>query len=217
MRAAVAFDPVMKHTDNLIRLLATGEHHSCLLLTSRERPQDLAHLEEDTPAVRFLSLAGLPTDAGRQMLEERGVGGDSAALADLVQHYSGNPLALKLTAETVDSLFDGNISAFLQADARIFDDIRDVLDQQFARLTPLERELMVWLAIVREPISYTALARSAGQAARPAPGAGSDVLSPETLSCWENMNMVSGCKMWCWNTPQTCSWKTSGASWWMAG
>ncbi len=46
---------------------------------------------------------------------------------------------------------------FLQAETLVFDDIRDVLDQQFARLTPLERELMIWLAIVREPVTYKAL------------------------------------------------------------
>ena len=45
----------------------------------------------------------------------------------------------------------------MQADTYIFDDIREVLDQQFARLTPLEREIMVWLAIVREPVTYADL------------------------------------------------------------
>jgi hypothetical protein len=39
----------------------------------------------------------------------------------------------------------------------IFDDIRDVLDQQFARLSALERELLVWLAIEREPTTIPAL------------------------------------------------------------
>ena len=32
-----------------------------------------------------------------------------------------------------------------------------MLDQQFARLTPVEHELMIWLAVVREPISYNDL------------------------------------------------------------
>ena len=141
----------------LIRLLAEEEHQSCLLITSRERPKDLIHFEEETPAVRFLSLPGLPIDAGRRMLAARGMAGDDADLAGLVQRYSGNPLALKLVAETVDTLFDGQISPFMQFDSLIFDDIRDVLDQQFARLIPLEHELLIWLAIVREPVSYPRL------------------------------------------------------------
>ena len=141
----------------LLHRLVAGEHHSCLLLTSRERPQDLTHLEEDAPAVRFLALTGLPIAAGQAKLHTRGVVGDPAALAALVQQYSGNPLALKLVAETVQNIFGGDITAFLQAETLVFDDIREVLDQQFARLAPLERDLMVWLAIVREPVSFGAL------------------------------------------------------------
>ncbi|MCX6046460.1 MAG: NACHT domain-containing protein [Chloroflexi bacterium] len=141
----------------LLRRLVEGDHHSCLLLTSRERPQDLTHLEEDTATVRFLTLAGLSINAGQAKLQARGVVGAPADLAALVQHYSGNPLALKLVAETIQNIFAGNIAAFLQAETLVFDDIRDVLDQQFARLAPLEHELLVWLAIVREPTSFDAL------------------------------------------------------------
>jgi len=141
----------------LVRRLVERKHRSCLLITSRERPQDLTHMDEDTPAVRFLPLAGLSADAGRQMIEARGVAGDRAGLGALVQHYSGNPLALKLAAETVYSLFDGDVAVFLETDALVFDDIRDVLDQQFARLTPVEYEVMLWLAIAREPLPFTGL------------------------------------------------------------
>ncbi|MCB0085574.1 MAG: hypothetical protein KDE47_31750, partial [Caldilineaceae bacterium] len=141
----------------LIHHLAESEHRSCLLLTSRERPQDLTHLEEDTPAVRFLSLTGLPADAGRQMLVARGLVDDSADLDTLVDHYSGNPLALQLAADTVQSIFNGDIGAFLKAETLVFDDIRHVLDQQFARLSPLEREIMYWLATVREPLPFASL------------------------------------------------------------
>lgn len=141
----------------LIRQMAKGNHRSCLLLTGRERPQGLARLEEETPAVRVLSLAGLPADAGRQMLQARGLVGDSDSLGTFVQQYSGNPLALKLAAETVQEIFAGSVDRFLRADALVFDDIRDVLDQQFARLMPLERELLIWLAVVREPAPFVLL------------------------------------------------------------
>jgi len=141
----------------LLHRFVAGEQRSCLLLTSRERPQDSTHWEEDTPAVRFLALAGLPAAAGQAKLQARGVAGNLADLTALVQRYSGNPLALKLVADTVQSIFAGNIAAFLQAEVLVFDDIRHILDQQFARLTTLERELMIWLAIVREPVAYSVL------------------------------------------------------------
>jgi hypothetical protein len=75
----------------------------------------------------------------------------------LVERYSGNPLALKLVPETIRELFDGDIAAFLREDSLIFDDIRDVLDQQWARLAPLEQDMLLWLAIEREAISFHSL------------------------------------------------------------
>jgi WD40 repeat protein/DNA-binding SARP family transcriptional activator len=151
------FRPGYESYGQLMRHLAAGEHRSCLLLTSRERPLDLTHLEEETPGVRSLILAGLSTEAGRQLLRSCGLNDDRGDLDELVQHYSGNPLALKLSAETVHEVFDGDLAAFLQAETLVFDDIRHVLDQQFARLTPLERDLMLWLALLREPVPFPVL------------------------------------------------------------
>ncbi len=151
----------------LMRRLVQEDQSSCLLITSREWPQDLITLEEETPAARSLSLAGLSVDAGRQMMATRGVVGDASTLTAFVEHYSGNPLALTLAAQTVQDLFDGNIAAFLNADTLIFDDIRDVLDQQFARLSPLEEEILGWLAVVREPVTYAALRELPAQPAAP--------------------------------------------------
>ncbi len=151
------FRPGYESYGQLLRRLAEGEHHSCLLLTSRERPLEMTHLEEQSPAVRSLTLAGLPTEAGRELLQGCGLDDNWGDLGALVQHYSGNPLALKLSAETVHEIFDSNIAAFLQAEALVFDDIRHVLDQQFARLTPLEYAIMLWLALLREPVAFPAL------------------------------------------------------------
>ena len=164
-----SYRPSYEAYGQLIHHLAESEHRSCLLLTSRECPPEVTRLEEETPVVRSLSLTGLPIDAGRQLLQGRGLAANQAGLGALAAYYSGNPLALKLAAETVQDIFDGDVGAFLQADTLVFDDVRHVLDQQFARLTPLERELLLWLAIVREPVSFHALRAFLAQppAARP--------------------------------------------------
>ncbi len=141
----------------LLQRLVVDDHPSCLLLTSREWPHNLVQLAEEQVALRALSLDGLSAEAGRQLVTARGMAGTATELTALVQHYSGNPLALKLVADTVQSLFAGSVPTFLQADTLVFDDIRDILDQQFARLSALERELLIWLAIVREPVTYVAL------------------------------------------------------------
>jgi len=141
----------------LLQTVAERSHQSCLLLTSRERPQGVERWEEDSPLVRTLPLEGIPVTAGQAMLTARGLSGPAADAANLVARYSGNPLALKLVAQTVQEIFGGDIGAFLAVDAPIFEDIRMVLDQQFARLSPLEQELLLWLAVERVPVTAAAL------------------------------------------------------------
>ncbi|MCK6625390.1 MAG: NB-ARC domain-containing protein [Anaerolineae bacterium] len=137
----------------LIQRFGDGEHQSCLLLTSRERPQGLARLANDNSLIRFHQLAGLAESAGLAILQRQGLSGPAHVLEGLVEHYSGHPLALKLIAQTIQELFAGDSEAFLREEAVIFDDIRDILDQQFARLSALERDIMLWLAIEREAVS----------------------------------------------------------------
>jgi WD40 repeat protein/DNA-binding SARP family transcriptional activator len=140
-----------------IQAIGQRPHSSCLLLTSREQPMELARLEEKTSLVRSLQLAGLAMPGGQAILQEQGLSGSTANQDILIEHYSGNPLALRLVAATIRGLFAGDAAAFLRDETPIFDDIRDVLDQQFVRLSRLERELMVWLAIEREPTTVPAL------------------------------------------------------------
>ncbi|MEZ4867014.1 MAG: BTAD domain-containing putative transcriptional regulator [Caldilineaceae bacterium] len=141
----------------LIQQVATFGHQSHLLLTSRERPQGYARLERDGRPVQSLQLTGLDDEAGRALLAQRGLTAREDEEALLINRYSGNPLALKLVADTVDEIFGGDISEFLADDSLIFDDIRTVLDQHFARLTNLEQQILFWLAIEREPISLQVL------------------------------------------------------------
>ena len=137
--------------------LGQVSHQSCLLLTSREKPREVARLEVETPLVRSLSLLGLDVATGHQLLAARGLRGSAVSTATLVQRYSGNPLALKLVAYTVAEMFAGDVAAFLANETLIFADIRDLLDQQFGRLAPVEQTLLLWLAIAREPATEAAL------------------------------------------------------------
>jgi WD40 repeat protein/DNA-binding SARP family transcriptional activator len=143
--------------DQLIQRIADFEHQGCLIFTSREQPQALVRREGDAQIARALSLDGLDATAARAMLAARGLSGAGGDMSALVRRYSGNPLALKLVAQSIRELFAGDVAAFLAMDSPIFDDIRAVLDQQIARLLPLEREIMTWLAIAREPASIHAL------------------------------------------------------------
>jgi serine/threonine protein kinase len=133
----------------LLQRVGESRHQSCLLLTSREKPREFGPLEGETAPVRTLQLANIGAEAGQALLQDRGLTGSAECWAALLDRYSGNPLALKLVAETVRELFFGQITEFLQEEGTIFGGVRDFLAQQFDRLSELEQELLIWLAIIR--------------------------------------------------------------------
>ncbi len=139
----------------LFQRLGEVRHQSCLVLTSREKPKEFVYLEGGS--VRILELDGLQVPAVRALLSHKALTGDHIAWQQLIVRYSGNPLALKLAAETICDLFGGDIQDFLQRGETIFGNIRSELDQQFDRLSPLEQGLMFWLAIERESVSPAVL------------------------------------------------------------
>ena len=130
---------------------AETTHISTLMLTGRERPQDLAGMSGSAKhtCVRVLELGGLTVEAGREILEDRGISGTAAQWTDFVTRYSGNPLVLKLVGQTVGSLFEGNLAAFLAQPETTFGGVREVLDSQFERLSPAELDVMSWLCVQR--------------------------------------------------------------------
>ncbi|HLZ56884.1 MAG TPA: NB-ARC domain-containing protein [Ktedonosporobacter sp.] len=136
-----------------IQRVGETEHQSCLLLTSREKPEEIARLEGKTAPVRTLHLQGLGLVPGREILREKGLAGSDTDWATLVARYSGNPLALKLIAESVQELFGGSIASFLAEGETGFGNINELLDQQFRRLPPLEQDLLYWFACEREALS----------------------------------------------------------------
>src|SRR2546426_1868011 len=145
------FRPGYEDYAELLRRVAHTPHQSCLLFTSRETPAELGHLEIRQASVGALRLSGLEPDACEQLLEERDVVGTTHDRVRLAQLYAGNPLALNIVAEAISELFGGEISSFLEQDTVIFSTIRDLLAEQFTRLSALEQALLFWLAVVREP------------------------------------------------------------------
>lgn len=142
----------------LFKRIGESRHQSVIVLTSREKPKEVAALQGETLPVRSLTLSGLTTTEGREIL--RGKGSFSGSEDDwqtLIHAYAGNPLALKIVATTIRDLFDRNISDFLAQGTIIFGDIQNLIDRQFCQLARLETEIMYWLAINREPMPITEL------------------------------------------------------------
>jgi len=141
----------------IIRRVGEVAHRSCLLLTSREKPKDVASLEGEALPVRSLRLSSLEAVDGQKIFEVKGFSGSESELRTVVERYAGNALALKIVATTIQDVFGGNLSEFLKQDSCVFGDIHELLDQQFARLSYVEKDIIYWLAINREPVSLSEL------------------------------------------------------------
>lgn len=149
--------PDLEGYTRLLRRAAETKHRSCILLTSREKPNVLAPLEGSHTPVRSLHLERLNAAACEALLEEHAVTGSAAERERLIERYGGNPLALKLVAPTIADLFGGEIHSFLEQSETIFGSVRYLLQEQFTRLSALEEKIMFWLAILREPVTVQAL------------------------------------------------------------
>ncbi|KAB8313887.1 NACHT domain-containing protein [Tolypothrix campylonemoides VB511288] len=141
----------------LIKRVGQALHISCLLLTSREKPKDVASLEGEALPVRSLQLRGLSEEEAKRIFHFKGLSAEDSKKKALIERYSGNPLALKIVATTIQDVFNGNISEFLNQKIAVFGDISALLEEQEERLSDLEREVMYWLAINREPITLSQL------------------------------------------------------------
>ena len=143
----------------LIGRLAESAHQSCVLMTSREKPREIEPLEGARRPVRSLRLVGMNEQAARDLLSDKGLDGTPAAWRRLVAGYAGNPLALKIVAQTVSDLFGGDLDRFLEEGKLVFNGVRPLLRQQVGRLTPLEHLLLMWLAVLREWTELNTLAQ----------------------------------------------------------
>jgi WD40 repeat protein len=143
----------------LIRRIGGTSHQSCLIITSREKPQEVAASEGENLPVRSLQLAGLKAKDVEEIFSAKGLSGSEEEQKKLIDFYKGSPLALNIISTTIKELFGGNINDFLAQGTIVFGGIRDLLESQFNRLSDLEREIMYWLAINREPITLGELAK----------------------------------------------------------
>ncbi len=140
----------------LFRRIGETVHQSCLVLTSREKPKEVAALEGQF--VRSFRLDGLDAIEAGEFLKPKQLAASSTTFERFIDLYGGNPLALKIAASTIQDLFDSDVREFLTQGTAVFGGISDLLDEQFDRLSDLEQQIMYWIAINRDGTSLAELA-----------------------------------------------------------
>ena len=134
----------------LLKRVGKSQHQSCLILTSTEKPKEIAALEGTNLPIRSLRLGSLGDNAG-EILRDKGLA-ETKQYSNLIDAYSGNPLALKIIATTIQDVFGGSISRFLSG-GLFLGDFSDRISSQLNRLTPLEKQILSQLATETQPIS----------------------------------------------------------------
>lgn len=167
------YQPGYEGYGELLQRLSRDRHLSCVVITSREKPQGLmgapftiSRNRHKKPMDRsglvkvtgFLELDGLSGTDAQALLQAMGVMGSETELNALGDCYSGNPFALKTIADIIKQFFAGNVIDFLRQNTIVLSDpLSGVLQQQFDRLSDLEREIIYWLAIAESPVSLVQL------------------------------------------------------------
>lgn len=132
---------------------AQESHQSCLIITTLENPKEITFLEGENSRVRSLLLNGLEVESAYSFFRDENLSQEDE-WEKIIEKYQANPSFLKIVAKIVSHLFNGNVKEFLEQEAYIFGDIANILKQSFDRLSDIEKEILYWLAIEQQPVSF---------------------------------------------------------------
>ena len=148
------YKPGYENYGTLFKLIGELPHNSCLILNSWEPPSDIITFTDDNSAVCLLQLTGLG-EAATELLRQKGLL-DEETWPELINLYQGNPLWLKLVAQTINNLFGGRVSQYLSYQpVFLSDELTPILQQHYQRLSEIEKQAISQLSNEIEPVSFT--------------------------------------------------------------
>ena len=148
-----------RNYEQMFLAIGKSSHQSCLILNSREKPHGIAKMETDfSDAIRTYDLKGLDIDACKKIFQAIGnFEGIDMEWKQVNQIYNGNPLALKLLALHISEVYFGNIGDFLGSKQILFGEINELVKWHIERMSAKQLEVLFWMALFREPITFTEL------------------------------------------------------------
>lgn len=150
------YKPGYEDYRGFFKQIETLSHQSCFILIGWERAIALTQVPSPKHPTRTLQLTGLDIAAVRELLQYYGLAEieNNSAFIDC---YQGNPLWLKSVATQIQEL--GECVTELLPDDTILlpEDLQQVLQQQFSRLSEIEIQVLSLLAEEREPVNLATL------------------------------------------------------------
>ena len=131
-------------------------HQSCFLLIGWEQPREVTQIENKNTPIRTLQLTGLDIEAAREILRDYGLA-EIDNYSGIIHRYQGNPLWLKSVATLIKEL-GGCVTELLPDDTILLpEDLKDSLQEQFSRVSQIEKQVMSLLAKEIEPVNLAKL------------------------------------------------------------
>jgi len=116
----------------------------------------VTQIKNQNQPIRSLQLKGLDIAAAGEILRDNGLA-EIDNSETLIHRYQGNPLWLKSVANLIQDL-GGGVTELLPNDTILLpEDLKDVLQQQFDRLSELEKQVISLLAKESQPIDRAKL------------------------------------------------------------
>lgn len=141
----------------LLEVISKTNHQGCLLFTSRESPKQYV---SSLNSAKLMTMEGLDLLSVQRLLCEEQLVGTQLEWRTLKERCGGNPHVLRILSQSIQTLFNGQIGSFLQADTFVFNDVYDLLAEQFERLSEGEKEVLFWLMLEREAITLAQIAEN---------------------------------------------------------
>ncbi len=144
----IKYRPGYEAYGQFLQTLVNSSYASSIVLTSREKPPEIPAFTGKEGLVRCLQLGGLKQTETKNLLIQQGISNISEKDGQIILDvYGGNPLFIQFAANTIQGLFAGNINEFLAQETLIFGNIRRIIEEQFQRLSWLEKQIIHCLAL----------------------------------------------------------------------
>lgn len=149
------YRPECSDYGELLRQISESTHQSCVLLTSREQPREWSGTSTQMRELFIPEFSLVESQCLLRGLEP--FQGGESEWAEFARRYGGNPFALTIMADLIQDFYSGSLTHVLSQRSVLAQPIRDLLDEQFHRLSEAEKDVMYWLAIAQEALSLTDL------------------------------------------------------------
>ena len=149
------YKPEYEEYRHFFKQIEKLSHQSCFLLIGWEQPREISQIESQNNPIRTLQINGLDIAAAGEILRDYGL--TEIDYSILIHRYQGNPLWLKSVATLIQEL-GVNVTDLLQNDTILLpEDVKDILRQQWDRLSDREKQILSILARETQPLKLSKL------------------------------------------------------------